>query len=179
MKQGTFGPRDFLEITRRFLVIAVIAFWLGGFTFYASIVIHTGHRVLGSRLETGFLTQQITHWLNLIGVIALTILLANGLADWRHANRWIKACLWLTWAIMVAVLVALYTMHPMLDRMLDFETHRIVDRSHFYGMHKSYMNLSTMQWTAGLLHLWLTLLVWRTRRTPVGGAWSAPVSNPS
>jgi hypothetical protein len=79
---------------------------------------------------------------------------------------------------MVAVLVALYIMHPMLDRMLDIETHRIVDRSHFYRMHKGYMNLSTMQWTAGLLHLWLTLLVWHAGRTPVGGTLARLLASP-
>ena len=47
--KGAFGLRDFMEAFRRFLVIAVVAFWLGGFTFYASVVIHTGHRVFGSR----------------------------------------------------------------------------------------------------------------------------------
>src|ERR1043166_1328196 len=114
--KGAFRLRDFMEAGRRFLVIAVIVFWLGGFTFYATVVIHTGHRVLGSRVETGFLTQQVTPWLNLSGVIALTVLLANGWADWRHANRWIKGCLWATWAIMAAVLAALYLLHPMLDR---------------------------------------------------------------
>jgi hypothetical protein len=161
MNRGAFGGRDFIELARRFLVIAAVAFWLGGFTFYASVVIHTGHRVFGSRLETGFLTQQVTHWLNFSGVITLTILLANGFVDWRHASRWIKSCLWLTWAIMAAVLAALYIMHPMLDRMLDIEAHRFLDRSRFHGLHAAYMNLSTTQWAVGLLHLWLTLLVWR------------------
>jgi hypothetical protein len=173
-----FGLRDFLEAARRFLVIAVIAFWLGGFTFYASVVIHTGHRVFGNRAETGFLTQQVTYWLNFSGVIALTVLLANGLADWRHANRWIKSGLWVTWAIMVAILAALYTLHPMIDRMLDIEAHRVVDRSQFYGMHKTYMNLSTAQWAAGLLHVWLTLWIWRSPRATVDGSASASQTPP-
>ena len=170
MNRGAFGGRGFIELARRFLVIAAVAFWLGGFTFYASVVIHTGHRVFGGRLETGFLTQQVTQWLNFIGVITLTILLANGFADWRHPSRWIKASLWLTWAIMAAILVALYTLHPMLDRMLDVEAHRVVDRSHFHGLHATYMNLSTTQWVAGLLHLWLTLLVWRARPASASAA---------
>ena len=61
--------RAFLMM-RRFLVILAIGFWLGGFTFYASVVIHTGHRVFGSRLEVGFLTQQVTRWLNVSSVVA-------------------------------------------------------------------------------------------------------------
>jgi hypothetical protein len=100
------------------------------------------------------------------GAITLAILLGNGFADWRHASLLIKSCLWLTWTIMTAVLVALYIMHPMLDRMLDIEAHRIVDRSRFHGLHAVYMNLSTVQWVAGLLHLWLTLFIWRAGPTP-------------
>jgi hypothetical protein len=65
---------------------------------------------------------------------------------------------------MAAVLATLYLIHPMLDRMLDLEAHRVVDRSRFYGLHAAYMNLSTTQWVAGLLHLWLTLFVWRAGR---------------
>jgi hypothetical protein len=164
MNSAAFDGRDFIELARRFLALAAVAFWLGGFTFYASVVIHTGHRVFGSRLETGFLTQQVTPWLNLSGVVALTLLLANGFIDWRQANRWIKVSLWLTWLIMAAVLATLYLIHPMLDRMLDLEAHRVVDRSRFYGLHAAYMNLSTTQWVAGLLHLWLTLFVWRAGR---------------
>jgi len=52
--------RDTIHVFRRYLIFAAVAFWLGGFTFYASVVIHTGHRVFGSRVETGFLTQQVT-----------------------------------------------------------------------------------------------------------------------
>src|SRR5690242_6827370 len=114
------------ELGRRYVSLLAVAFWLGGFTFYASVVIHTGHRVFGSRVETGFLTQQVTNWLNLSGVIALAVLLVNGLFDWRHANRWVKGGLWLTWLIMAAILAVLYGMHPVLDRMLDPEAHRIL-----------------------------------------------------
>jgi hypothetical protein len=155
-----------IELTRRFIVIAAIAFWLGGFTFYASVVIHTGHHVFGSHLETGFLTQKVTNWLNLSGVITLTILLANGLVDWRQASRHLRTCLWLTWAIMAAILVALSLLHPMLDHVIDIDAHRFVDRSRFHSLHATYMNLSTAQWVAGLLHLWLTLLLWRAGSGP-------------
>src|SRR6266542_4754949 len=134
--------RAFLMM-RRFLVILAIGFWLGGFTFYASVVIHTGHRVFGSRLEVGFLTQQVTRWLNVSSVVGLTVLLWNGLADWKTAKTWLRASLALTWITMVAVQVALFGLHPVLDRMLDVETHQILQQSAFHSVHKLYMNLST------------------------------------
>jgi hypothetical protein len=155
--------RDLFQLARRFLIFAAVAFWLGGFTFYASVVIHTGHRVFGSRVETGFLTQQVTQWLNLSGAVTLALLLVLGFSDWKQASSWTKAGLWITWMLMVAAQVGLYLLHPMLDRLLDIETHRISDRVQFYGLHRNYMNVATAQWAAGLLHLALLLVAWRRR----------------
>jgi hypothetical protein len=52
---------------RRYCYILLMAAWMGGFTFYALIVIPTAERVLDSMRDTGFITQQVTRWLNLIG----------------------------------------------------------------------------------------------------------------
>src|SRR5207247_5841896 len=82
--------RECAPITRRFLVIVALGFWLGGFAFYAGVVIHTGHRVFGGMRETGFLTQQVTGWLNVSGVAALTILFWNALANWKCQGDWLK-----------------------------------------------------------------------------------------
>lgn len=153
---------DFVETTRRFLVILAVGFWLGGFTFYAGVVIHTGHRVFGSARETGFLTQQVTNWLNISGACALLILLWNVLALRKQFGRWSRALLWLTWGLMVALQITLFLMHPALDQMLDVEAHRILDRARFHQLHKLYMNLSTAQWSAGLLHIWVALRAWRS-----------------
>jgi hypothetical protein len=48
----------------------------------STVVIHTGHRVLGGLLEVAFVTQRVTSWLNLIGAVALLILLWNVIAPW-------------------------------------------------------------------------------------------------
>ena len=39
------------------LSLWALAFWLGGFTFYSSVVIAVLHDQLGSPLETGLITQ--------------------------------------------------------------------------------------------------------------------------
>src|SRR5437773_8650730 len=119
-------------IARRFLVIVALGFWLGGFTFYAGVVIHTGHRVFGGMRETGFLTQQVTGWLNVSGVAALAILLWNAIACWKAPDRWVRGGLWLTWVLMTGVQVGLFALHPVLDGMLDVEGHRILDRAEFH-----------------------------------------------
>src|SRR5262245_30872810 len=59
--------KDALETFRRVALLLGLCLWFGGFTFYALVVIHVGHRVFRGRLEVGFLTQAVTHWLNLIG----------------------------------------------------------------------------------------------------------------
>src|SRR5436190_15643209 len=89
------------EILRRYLFTVATALWLGGFTFYSTVVIHTGHRVLGGLLEVGFVTQRVTSWLNLIGVVALLILLWNVIATWCGPcvnMRWALAMSWLIMA---------------------------------------------------------------------------------
>ena len=59
---------------RRYCYVLLMAGWMGGFTFYALIVIPTAEIVLDSMRETGFITQQVTRWLNLIGAGVLLII---------------------------------------------------------------------------------------------------------
>ena len=71
---------------RRFLFIAAVAFWLGGFTFYTSVVIPVGTHTLGS-VRQGFITQQVTGWLNVAGAFALPLVFWNMAAVWRARGR--------------------------------------------------------------------------------------------
>jgi hypothetical protein len=153
--------RPFPILLLRYLVLIGLAFWMGGFTFYAGVVIHVGHRVFGTMRETGFLTQQVTLWLNRSGAIVLAILILNLLLTRRQiAPRW-----WITaaatLAIMIAVQIALFELHPRLDAFLDASTQIIRERPAFHREHLMYMNLSTAQWTAALIHLWTLLVLWR------------------
>jgi hypothetical protein len=150
----------YLEAIRRFLVVLAIALWFGGFTFYSLVVIHTGHKVFGGIQQTGFLTQQVTHWLNLIGLAALLALLWNAAAGWRYAKPAVRWGLALTWLSMAAVEIDLFALHPQLDKLLDWRAQTILDRGRFVSLHHLYMNLSTGQWVATILHIWLILTVW-------------------
>jgi hypothetical protein len=68
---------------RRYCYILLLGAWMGGFTFYALIVIPTAQRVLDSERDTGFITRQVTNWLNLIGAGVLLILVWLLAAGWR------------------------------------------------------------------------------------------------
>ena len=72
---------------RRYAVLLIFAVWMGGFTFYTLIVIPTGGKVLGSERDVGFITQQVTNWLNWIGLLALLVLGWNARAEGRGVAR--------------------------------------------------------------------------------------------
>ena len=149
------------ETFRRFVVLCLVAFWMGGFTFYAGVVIHTGPKIFGTHREIGFLTQQVSVWLNLAGVVTLLALMWNCLATWPEDRPLLRWGLGASWVVMVAAQVALYSLHPALDQMLDPRGFRIVDRTKFYDLHLVYLNLSITQWAACLVHLWCLVAAWR------------------
>ncbi len=70
-------PMANAKLFQRFLILCLLAFWFGGLTFYAVLVIPTGAKVLGSHTEQGFVTQQVTNWLNLVGAMGTIILAWN------------------------------------------------------------------------------------------------------
>lgn len=150
------------ETARRYLVLLAVSFWLGGFTFYSVVVIHTAHHVLDSMLETGLITQKVSNWLNLIGVVALVVLLWETLVNLQSRSR-IRWLLAIAWSMMAAVQIWLFLLHPVLDRQIDLETRHLVDRAQFRPVHTFYVTLSTVQWAAGLLYLLGTLHSWRVR----------------
>jgi hypothetical protein len=159
--------RFYLEIVRRYLVVLAVSFWLGGFTFYSVVVIHTAHRVLDSMLETGLITQRVSGWLNLIGVGALVILLWDVFALWRIKAKWMRWVLVSLWVVMAGVQVWLFLLHPNLDRQIDLETRDLVNRMQFRSVHTFYVTLSTVQWAAGLVYVFCALCAWRCVDTRV------------
>ena len=142
---------------RRFLFMAAVAFWLGGFTFYSAVVIHVGARVLHSQMKQGLVTQRVTDWLNFAGALALPIMLWNTAAIWRHRGRVSRALLAITWAVMAAVQVELALLHPVLDHLLEPPAATVASARagrQFDDLHFVYLMSSTAQWAAGLIHVW-------------------------
>src|SRR5437660_7364466 len=117
-----------MTLLRRYLVVAAVALWLGGFTFYASVVVPIGTERLG-RVGQGFITQRVADWINLIGFIALWPLLWDA---WAGAPgrpaRFARLSLWLALAGTLAVL---WFLHGSLSELLDDETDHVRDRRGF------------------------------------------------
>ena len=150
------------EVLRRCLVLVLVALWFGGFTFYASVVIHSsGPKVFADHRAIGFLTQEVTRWLNFLGVLTLLALLWNALAVWPEDRRWLRWGLSGSWLVMIVTLVMLYGLHGTMDQMLDLPNRRIHDKPHFHELHETYEMVATTQWLAMLLHLWCMVATWR------------------
>lgn len=145
---------------RRFLVLLSFIFWQGGFTFYAAVVVPVGAEVLGSAAEQGWITRRVTPFLNLAGVVAITML-AWDVAASRDSSPRRRRHRWLAWAVLAALLAVLFWLHPRLDAFMDVEQMRLRDRPTFRPLHRLYLWLSTLQWAAGVAAVWLTLTAWR------------------
>jgi len=127
----------------RFASIVALAFWMGGFTFYALVVIPIGHKLLGKGHQAE-ITQQVTYWLNLSGILTLVILLPAV----RRSKLLVAS-----WVVMLVTLVLLFGLHPRLAAFMSPED-VAVDRRQFYRWHQAYLLVSTVQWLAALAYMW-------------------------
>lgn len=144
---------------RRFLVLIALSFWQGGFTFYAGVVVPVGQEVFGD-LRQGFLTRQVTVYMNIAGAVVLLLLIWDLLAarDPSRRRQWGR---YLLWAVMVLALVGLGLLHGRLDELLVRKGFLNRDPELFRPRHRLYLWISTVQWACGLLYLFLTLITWR------------------
>ena len=161
-----------LELFRRFAFLSSVVLWLGGFTFYAGVVIPTGARVLHSHLRQGLITQQVTGWLNLIGIIALAILLWNTLAT-PKTRVWTWWGAMGTWIAMAIVQAALFVLHPIMDRIIV--NGKILNYDRFESLHSIYGAISTAQWACGVLHVMVVLYLWTVTTDHASRAGGFPV----
>ncbi|MEM6634195.1 MAG: hypothetical protein AAF694_31250 [Bacteroidota bacterium] len=124
-------------------VFILFSIWFGGFTFYAAVVIPIGTEVIGST-EQGFITQQVSNWLNGIGGIALIGLAWLAFRIYQHRGfKWLWFFLCISWLLLLIL-------HPVLDRFLLPGTYEVADPEEFYGWHRIYLLIHTIQWLASL-----------------------------
>ena len=148
---------------RRFLVIAAIAFWLGGFTFYAGVAIPMGVEVLGTHRAVGFITERVTNWLNVAGVVALAILFLNMMLGWRGSGKLLRYMLLVTWLLMVEIEIELISLHPVMDRLLTTQPVRdILDPDRFDMLHHVYLISTSIQWLFAMVHVWCICVLWKS-----------------
>lgn len=147
---------------RRFLWILGWMFWQGGFLFYASVVVPIGTEYLGSALEQGMITRQVTWWMNLAGLLSIGLVLWD-LGVTQDSGRLRRKICWFLIAIILMGQMGLFWLHSRLDSQMDLENHGIVQRPFFKILHRTYLWTCTVQWGAGLLLLYLTLLAWQAQ----------------
>ena len=142
-----------LAAVRRVAAILLLALWWGGFTFYALVVVPTGHHVLRSKVRQGFITQEVTNKLNWLGAVTLALLLWQMLAARREgvSPRCFQVTAW-SWSVLAVTLAALFWLHPHLDALLDPVNRSVVDDDRFYALHRWYLIVATVQWLAALVH---------------------------
>lgn len=149
-----------VTLLRRFLVLAALMFWQGGFTFYAAVVVPIGQDVLGSHLDQGFITRRVTQYLNLATAVALLPLLWDTGAS-RDPAKGRRRLRWLCWLVMAATLAALAWLHPRMEALLDPDAHQVLYHKIFRTQHRWYLWISTVQWGVAILYAGLTLASWR------------------
>ena len=145
----------------RFVVVAAFAFWQGGFTFYAAVVVPIGTEVLGSPMEQGAITRRVTVYLNVAGTVALLLFAADNVVTLDSA-KWRRMVRWLAWVGMAATLGVLVWLHPRMSELLDASALR-----EFRGHHRWYLWISTVQWGFGVVYLVLTLWSWPGRKLTI------------
>jgi hypothetical protein len=118
---------------------------MGGFAFYFAVVVPTGGKVLGGS-QQGFVTQQVTHWLNLIGIIALLMFLWDAMA---HRSRLLFA----SWMLLAVLQVCLFAIHRQLDVLIDASAQTVTNELLFHFWHEWYESIATVQFAVGLIHL--------------------------
>jgi len=151
-----------MDIVRRFVLLAALLFWQGGFLFYAAVVIPIGREVLGNILEQARITRQATHALNLAGGIALVPLAWDILAVPDPVRARYRSRV-LLWVLLLGSLLSLVWLRYVLERQFDPSALKIADHSAFSVEHQVYVGLSITQTVLVLVCLILTLAAWQAR----------------
>lgn len=159
MQHERFQEPRVVETARLFVCICALAFWQGGLTFYAVVVVPVANSILVGG-EQGFVTQQVTNWMNRVGVLVMCILVVQG-AQMRSRVFW-----WMC-AFLGATLAGLFVIHARVDALLDPASFSVVDRERFGLWHEAYLTVITIQWCAALMAAWL-LLRRRPKSSSVG-----------
>ena len=145
---------------RRFVVLQFLLIWKGGFLFYAAVVVPAGTEVLGSAAAQGAITAHVTDTMNVLGLMALTILVLDlRLSHDQNSQR--TAIRWWCWSVALLCQGLLFYFHLLLDAFMDPARTRIVIGPPFRPVHRMYLWTISVQWFVCLLLVWFNLQAWR------------------
>lgn len=143
-----------LTLMRRFLLIVTLCFWQGGFMFYGAVVVPVGSDVLGSHQAQGWVTREVSIYLNLAGIAALVVWAWDIAMDSASGRRWLRRDLW---AFLALTLGLQFWLHVRLDDLLVPESFQILDPSRFRVLHSWYWTIGTVQGGVSLILMAATL----------------------
>ncbi len=127
---------DLIMIYRK-LALLFLSIWWGAFTFYAGIVIPTGMKILGSHTEMGFITQEVTNYINAFSLpifVFVTFI-------FRQSKQFFRLGL-----LLILLQISLFILHKKLFYLLDYQAFIIKSKADFYNLHRIYLLISTLIW---------------------------------
>ncbi len=139
---------------RLFLLLMLLAFSFGGFTFYAAVVVPIGGDVFDATAQ-GFITRRVTHMINAASALTLAALIWEGFAARSMRRLWENRIYFGCCAIYGVCLTALVLLHPSMDELLDESNFSIDQPAHFYKLHRIYLWTSTAQWISTIVLIWI------------------------
>lgn len=140
----------------RLACVLSLTLWANGLTFYGLIVLPRMHDVFGRR-DSALVTREVSHVLNLLGVLALALWWTDTLLERRHSPRWLHRATVLFLAVSTLILLWLFPQHALLARLVDSAA---VSTPAFYAHHRDYLVGASVQWASNLLLLASGLAAW-------------------
>ncbi len=147
-------------ICRFLLLVAFAVFW-GGLTFYTGFVVRVSHDVVGDPMIGGMITQRVTVGLQILGGVALLLMLWNAYLVGRRSRRY-GVALAVCAIVLGGALAGLVVVHGQLDAVIDVNAEEITDRDVFTIGHRRYNQLTTVEWLASVSYLAITVAAWRS-----------------
>jgi len=147
-------------LLRRFLVFQAFLLWQGGFLFYAAVVVPIGTDFLQSATMQGMITQRVTFWINLFGLVWVVLFAWDALTAQDPSKRRRRLHL-VGVGICLGLLGVLSWLHSELDALIDFELERVTDKRLFRIWHIAYLWVSTAHWLIANVLAASTLRGWR------------------
>ncbi len=137
-----------MAVARAYVSAILIALWVGAFTFYAAVVVPSGTVVVGSTAQ-GFVTREVTVWLNVFSCLIAIAMMTEVQRDfsWRRFSATL---------LFLLAIPALAYLHGVLSSQMDGSTQSVAAPESFYGSHRIYLILSTLQWI--MASYWLVSL---------------------
>ncbi|HEV3163322.1 MAG TPA: DUF4149 domain-containing protein [Isosphaeraceae bacterium] len=141
-------------LSLRFLCLASLAVWVGGFTFYGAFVIPILHDEMES-LQAGGITQRVTDVLNAVGAATLAVWWFAAWVERSVGSRATRRARVLLLITTSTILTFLCWLHIVMDHKLEN-----AELSSFYPLHRAYLIASTIQWGVNLGLLLVSLMLW-------------------